>query len=264
MITCYFGVPRVGKTTLLTKFAINELKRIRKGKSKYLHVYTNFSCKGCEKIDFSDLSKYKFSYSLVILDEITIDADNRAFKTFPPGARDLFILHGHLCMDIIYATQAYDMVDLKIRRLTQDLWYMSRTVVPFLSEFTFARRIYRNININEHTSELIMGYRFCNFLEALFVSNTKLVFRRFYYKYFDSFEESVLSDRQEFSSELWSEPLPDNILVDKLKLSVIEPIKSFYHRKQEEQAELDEVIEQASELQNDNPDKFYDLYIDDE
>lgn len=32
MITCYFGVPRVGKTTLLAKFAVRELKKFVKVK----------------------------------------------------------------------------------------------------------------------------------------------------------------------------------------------------------------------------------------
>lgn len=193
-----------------------------------------------------------------------MDADNRNFKSFSPEVRNLFILHGHIFMDIIYATQAYDMVDSKIRNLTHDLWYMSRSVVPLLTEFTFARRIYRKININEHTSELSMGYRFCNFLEALFVSNSKIVFRRLYYKYFDSYEEGVLSVRPEFLSELWSEPIEKVNILDWLNTAVAEPIKSFYHRKQEEQAELEEVIEQAESLQNGNPDKFYDLDIVDE
>ena len=46
MVTCFFGVPGVGKTTLLTKFAINGLKSVRKG--RYDDVYTNFYCK-CNK-----------------------------------------------------------------------------------------------------------------------------------------------------------------------------------------------------------------------
>ena len=32
MLTCYFGVPGCGKTTLLTKLAVKELKRIKKGR----------------------------------------------------------------------------------------------------------------------------------------------------------------------------------------------------------------------------------------
>lgn len=204
MVTCYFGVPGVGKTSLGTKFARKGLRAVKKG--FYDHVYTNFYCKGCEKITFKDLDEHKIYNSLVILDEITLDADNRKFKSFPDGVRDFFILHRHLGNDIIYMTQSYEMVDLKIRQVTQELWYMSRTVVPILREFTTAKRIYRQININEHTSELTLGYRFCNLLEAFFTSNYKIVFRRRYYKYFDSYEEGALEIRPVFSSCLWDEP----------------------------------------------------------
>lgn len=203
MVTCYFGVPGVGKTTLLAKFAVKGLKLVKSG--RYENVYTNFYCKGCKRLDFKVLDTFKIYNSLIILDEITLDADNRKFKSFPDGVRDFFILHRHLGNDIIYATQSYEMVDLKIRQVTQELWYMSRTVVPILSEFTTAKRIYRQININEHTSELTLGYRFCNLLEAFFTSNYKSVFRRRYYKYFDSFEEGVLENRPVFISSSWDE-----------------------------------------------------------
>lgn len=203
MVTCYFGVPGVGKTTLLAKFAIKGLKLVKSG--RYENVYTNFYCKGCKRLDFKVLDTYKIYNSLIILDEITLDADNRKFKSFPDGVRDFFILHRHLGNDIIYATQSYEMVDLKIRQVTQELWYMSRSVVPILSEFTSAKRIYRQININEHTSELTLGYRFCNLIEAFFTTNYKSVFRRRYYKYFDSFEEGALENRPIYSSFLWNE-----------------------------------------------------------
>ena len=101
-------------------------------------------------------------------------------------------------VDIIYATQNYENVDKKVRDLTSELWYMSKSVVPFLKEFTSTKRIYRNININENTSELTLGYRFCNLIEGLFVSNFQLIFRRFYYKYFDSWDELNLKDRRDY------------------------------------------------------------------
>ena len=195
MLTCYFGVPGCGKSTLLTKFAIKELRRIQKGKSKYTAVYTNFYVEGCNQIDFAQLQNYKLYDCLILLDEITLDADNRKFKEFTNGHRDYFILHRHIGNDIIYATQSYETVDLKIRQLTQELWYMSKTVVPFLSNYTTAKRIYRKIDINEHTSELKLGYRFCNLLESFFTSNFKIVYRPFFYKYFDSFEENALAKR---------------------------------------------------------------------
>ena len=73
---------------------------------------------------------------------------------------------------------------------------MSKSVVPFLKGFTLAKRIYRSININEYNSELTLGYRFCNLLESIFVSNVKIVWRRRYYKYFDSWDELSLKDRE--------------------------------------------------------------------
>lgn len=225
MLICYFGVPGCGKTTLLTKFVAKELKKIRKGMSKYKEVYTNFYCKGAKVIDFKDLDKYKIYDSLIVLDEITLDADNRKFKQFTDGTRDFFILHRHLGNDIIYATQSYDLVDLKIRALTQELWYMSKSVIPFFNKFTSAKRIYREISINEHSSELIVGYRFCNLIESLFVSNYKLVFRPIYYKYFNSFDECQLASRNVYFSCNWENySVSRETIIN--KSSILQKIKS--------------------------------------
>lgn len=192
MITGYFGVPGCGKTTLLAKIAQKELKR-----KKYKHIYTiNVEISGTEYITFKDLETYKPTNSLILIDEITMSADNREFKSFSKEARDFFILHRHLGCDIIYATQNFENVDKKIRDLTHDLWYMNRSVIPLLKQFTTAKRIYRSININEYNSELSLGYRFCNLLESIFVSNFKIVYRKRYYKYFDSWDELSIKDRE--------------------------------------------------------------------
>lgn len=221
MITGYFGVPGVGKTTLLTKIAVKAIKRMNRGKGKYENVYTNFYCKGARRLNFNDLKTYKIINSLILLDEITMDADNRDFKNFPDEIRDFFILHRHLGNDIIYATQGYDAVDKKIRLLTQELWYMQKTVLPLFSEITSAKRIYRTININEHTSELTLGYRFCNLVESFFTSNYKTVWRRRYYKYFDSFDEGILESRPHLDTLLWDEKLPVLPSADVLDMSDI-------------------------------------------
>ncbi len=189
MIKCYFGVPGVGKSTIL----VREYKKLRKN---YDHVYTlNLQIKGVDMITKEDLEKYKFKNTLILWDEITMDADNREFKTFSKDLRDFFLLHRHFGCDVIYATQNFENVDKKVKDLTCELWYMSKSVVPLLGVFTTTKRIYRKININEHTSELTLGYRFCNFLESIFVSNFKLIFRPLYYKYFDTHDELSLKER---------------------------------------------------------------------
>ena len=183
MIKCYFGVPGCGKSTILVKEYLKNCK-------KYDHIYTiNLQIEGVPMISKEDLEKYKFSNSLILWDEITMDADNREFKSFSKELRDQFILHRHFGVDIIYATQNFENVDKKVRDLTVELWYMSKSVIPILSTFTTCKRIYRKININEHTSELTLGYRFCNFLESIFVSNLKVVFRPLYYSKFDTHDE---------------------------------------------------------------------------
>lgn len=231
MISCYFGVPRVGKNTLATKFARRGLvQRVGllglTGRKRYDHVLTDFPCQDCEQIDFKKLGKYKFYNSLIIFGEMALEADNREFKKFSSEIRDFLVLHAHLGNDIIYLTQDYSNVDKKIRMLTEELWYLTKSVVPVLREFTCAKRIYRCITINEHTGDLVMGYRFCNFLESLFVSNYKIVYRRKYYKYFDSWEEGVLETREEYKGEIWSfKPRPKISVLSKLKAIVIKSDK---------------------------------------
>lgn len=194
MIKAYFGVPGVGKTTILVKEA-------KKNKKKYKNIYTvNVEIKGCKRIRKEDIRKYQFEDCLILWDEITLDYDNRNFKEFTQEDKEFFMLHRHMGIDIIYATQNFENVDKKIRDLTMELWYMQKSVIPGLNEFTTAKRIYRNININENTSELTLGYRFCNFIESICVSNFKIVFRRPLYKLFNSWDLLHIEKREKYEN----------------------------------------------------------------
>lgn len=203
MVTGFFGVPGVGKSTLLVKIARQELKRMKKGKSPYKHILSNFPIEGCEMVEFSDLGRYEISDSLLLFDEISMDADSRDFKSFPKAVRNFFILHRHFNNRIIYATQDFEKVDKCIRALTFDLWYLNCPVMPILRNFTIAKRIYRNININEFTSELTMGYRFAKFVEILFAKCKLTVWRPKYYKYFDSYDKLQLDGLPPFDFRKW-------------------------------------------------------------
>ena len=189
----YFGVPGCGKSTNLVAIFRKEYKRLKK---RYKYFYSvNIDIKGCKRITKHDFETYKFHDALILWDEITLDYDNRNFKDFTPQAKESFTLHRHFGIDIIYATQNYENVDKKIRDLTLELWYMEKSVVPLLRNFTISKRIYRNININENTSELTLGYRFCNIIESIFITNIKICYRKRYYKYFDSFDELTMKER---------------------------------------------------------------------
>ena len=189
MIQGYFGLPGSGKTTFLTMLAQKELKKIRKNKSRYDKVLTNFYCDGCYKIDYKDLGHYSIENSLILLDEITLDADSRDFKQFDIYHKSFFLLHRHFNCDVIYFTQQYDGVDKKIRDITSSLYRVKK--VAFIS---IATQIYRCLDINEQTKEIVQGSRFPNIIERIFCRVHRYCLRPIYYKYFDSWERPDLED----------------------------------------------------------------------
>ncbi len=207
MIVGTFGLPGCGKTTLATKKAISinrkikrDKKRLKRGKKPrcpYERVLTNFKCKGCYKIDFSDIGVYNIQNCAIILDEITVDADNRDYKNFKKSSVEGFVYHRHYFNDIFYYTQQWDAVDKKIRNLTHTLYYARKSQLFPFSLFTKTKQIFRTIDINEHTKEIVTGYRFPNLFELILsifglIRLGEVCFRPLYYKYFDSFSQPLL------------------------------------------------------------------------
>ncbi len=186
MVTGIFGLPGAGKTTYATMLARKELKRIQRKKSKYSDVLTSFYCVGCKRIKYADLGKYLYENVLIIIDEITLFADSRDFKTFSAEKKEFFLLHRHYGCDIIYLTQMYDNVDKKIRDITSDLWHLKKCGLGF----SRAKKIFRTLDINDQTKEIVSGYEFPSFFQNLlsFGRLNVFCFRPLYYKYFDSFE----------------------------------------------------------------------------
>lgn len=194
MITGYFGLPRCGKTTFATKEAIKALNDIKRGKSSYRCVFTNFYCEGCYQIDYSNLGKYNYIECLIVLDEITLDADSREFKQFDAVKKYFFLMHGHYEIDIIYCTQQWDAVDKKIRDITYDLFYVQKLRLPFISNFSTATRIFRYLTIDKHTHQIVYGYRFPNLFDRLLGDTKKFCWRPKYYRFFDTHERKELPE----------------------------------------------------------------------
>lgn len=197
MINGYFGLPGSGKSTFLTRIAQKELKRIKKGRSCYKHVLTNFYCAGCERVEYKDLGNYAIFDSLILLDEITLDADSRNFKQFDSAHKHFFLMHRHYGCDVVYFTQQYDGVDKKIRDITSNLYFVKKRLM-----FTVATKIWRTLDINELTKEIVQGYRFSNWFERLFMTGThQICYRPKWYKFFDSWERP--ENESEYTYKKW-------------------------------------------------------------
>lgn len=191
-ISLYFGLPGCGKTTLLCKHALEAVKS-----KKYKHVYTNIlnSIPGVTYIDDFLIGSYDLSESLILIDEATLFADSRDHKNFSKDRISFFLLHRHYKVDIILYTQQWNGVDLKIRVITDRVYYVYKT--PFLGHWiTKYYRIPYGIIIpdpkksdGQKLGEIIQGYAKPDFFVRLFCPR---VFRPKYYKYFNTFDAPEL------------------------------------------------------------------------
>ena len=113
MITGIFGLPGSGKSTFLAQLA----KRYQKMGYR-VFINEDFPVDGCYLYSWSDVGKFDMSNSVVLIDEVSLYADNRDFKQFHKALKQFFILHRHYHIDIVWCTQQFDGVDRKIRELT--------------------------------------------------------------------------------------------------------------------------------------------------
>lgn len=202
MITVYWGNPGCGKTTLAVKKLVHNQKH-------YMYCYGNFPHTVCGAYSFrvSDKnvlgSKSPRYNSYVALDEAGIDFNNRAYKALPKETIKWFKLHRHYGVDIDVFSQSWEDMDVTIRRLAVQYWYMYR-----IGPWTLCRRVYKRTMVDKTTHQIIDGYRMASILWLLvwplqyvkiFGVNLidfkwTLTFRPKYYKYFDTFSREVLPE----------------------------------------------------------------------
>lgn len=208
MVMCVFGLPGSGKSTSMARYAYKALKT-RAGRKRYDRVYCNFTCAGCYTLDSMDLGTYNFENCLILIDEAMNQYDNRDFKKFTDELKYFFSNHRHYGVDVIYFTQAYDEVDIKIRRNTEILYYLKK--MPF--GFTMYRPIYRKIMVNSTTNEIQSGY----VIGSIF--SIRFFFRPKYYKMFDTSERKLLKPL--LKRHNIQNPFPESkfsIFIDKFKI----------------------------------------------
>ena len=188
-ISLYFGLPGCGKTTLMAAIAIDAIKS-----KKYKNIYCNvrLTIPGVTYIPNDAIGKYGLFDALILIDEATLFADSRDFKSFDQGKKTFFLLHRHFRSNIILFLQQWNALDLKIRTITDKVYYVYKP--PLLGKwFTRYYQIPYGIIIPEegkHGSssklgEIIQGYCKPPLLVRLFCP---IFFRPKFYKYFDSWE----------------------------------------------------------------------------
>ena len=179
-----------GKSTLLTKLALQHLKR-------GWTVFSTEPIPGGYLIKPSEIGYYELPWhSLLIIDEIGMIWDNRDFKNFNNAVRDWFKLQRHRGVKVICASQSFD-VDKKIRDLADDMFLLQKK----LRVFSYGKRILKILDIVEasgdHNSEsrIVDQLKFDSIL-FFWAGSRTLTFIPHWAKYFDSFAAPPLKEKE--------------------------------------------------------------------
>lgn len=139
MISGIFGLPGSGKSLYLSmladravngrnlNFANQEMSMFK----SYDRVYTNFPFAGAYQLDFDLLGKVDMSKSLIICDEIMMFCDSRNYRNFGDNLKFFFSQSRKMSCDFVYASQAYNDCDLKIRNLTHSFYYIQKAFLTY-------------------------------------------------------------------------------------------------------------------------------------
>lgn len=188
MIRIFFARPGAGKTTLCCANA----KKLRK---KFDHVYLTFpnTVPNVHYCDFKALGEWSFPRnSHVSDDESGISFNSRKTLSVPQCLIAYLKLARHYGVSFDFYSQSHEDMDVTIRRLADEYWYLYR-----IGPWTLGRRIYKRVGIDKNTHQIIDEYRFASMLWLIFWpfqlgwpfdKKFTLTFRPFYYKYFDSWD----------------------------------------------------------------------------
>lgn len=139
-----------------------------------------------------------------------MEADSRDWKNISKDFINFVVTHRHLNNDIIVAVQDFTRLEKTLRENCTKLFFLERSPLPFFNRWTRCKQIFRELTINELSSELTLGYRFSTWVDRTF---RKSMYRRFYlpkaFGLFDSFDPYGLDKRPEKKLVLWYEEKND-------------------------------------------------------
>ncbi len=205
MIRTIFGNPGCGKTTYAVKLAVKARKK-RPVALNFLHKIPGVqiadltasvpvfnSVYGTIENFANGFGEWVFTHgTYAVLDESGIDFNSRNYKNLSQAAIRYLKKHRHYRCDFDFISQSWDDIDITIRRLSVELWYLYK-----FGPWTLGRRIYKRVGVDQETGQIIDRYEMVSMLWLLlwplqlgwpFDKKFTLTFRPFYYKYFDSWE----------------------------------------------------------------------------
>ncbi len=199
MFRIIFGNIGCGKTTYACKMIYDNL--VHPKHKFYSRIFTNFKNKLCPDINLTDIGKWTLPFnSYLVVDEAGIQYNNRKFKSLPQHTIEWFKLSRHYGVDADFLSQSWDDIDITIRRLADEIWYLKK-----VGPFTVVRRIFKRIQVNEETHQIEDGYFLRKFfgiiLDFLLGSSSFKIFLRYpYYKFFDTYDAPKVPIRYSYDT----------------------------------------------------------------
>lgn len=188
MITIYFAPPGVGKSTLCARYAFFEHIKMKLGISKYDRVLCNYPVKYTYLFDKDSIGTWDMSSSLILMDESSIEFNNRDYKEMRQEKRDHFKLHRKYREDWVIFSQSYDDMDITIRRLCTEMYLLKKcTLLPYTVK---ALRIRKFVQVDDEHHTIVDGYSFDPWYLRIFT--TRRYYLPFYWDMFDSWHAPKL------------------------------------------------------------------------
>lgn len=187
----YIGKPGAGKSTLMVKLILKDIKRGRTVACNDKQI--------AERLGVLYIPSQRIPYDCpddcsLYLDEAGIDFDNRQFKNFSTDLRDFFKLHRHKNVNISLFSQQYD-IDKKIRDICDGF----SIVRPFFGLWLFERRVDIVIRMisAEKTADAVA--RIVDDLQKrnLLSGGIRIHFAPRYWRKFDSYDTSLLDAKKD-------------------------------------------------------------------
>lgn len=199
-INILFGIPGSGKSTHLTYLA-------KKFNKSGVTVYSNSLdlnydiLENVKYLPYSYVGKVDVDNSVLLLDEMGIELDNREYKV---NFKDREVLkwyklfRHHNCAIYIYSQQVD--IDKKVRDLSESYYLVRRSILPYC---TCLVPIVKKIGIDENSKQIIDAFEFPKFLDRLFnkKKRKKIIFQPFNWKYFNSWGCDKLPSIADYEKE---------------------------------------------------------------